>query len=43
MIRGRPSTLSGGQNEVFASRLTGTDAARRTLVNVRTREELKVK
>ena len=25
MIRGEPSTLSGGQTEVFASRLLGTD------------------
>jgi len=43
MIRGGPSTLSGGQTEVFASHLMGTDSAGRALLNVRTREKLKVK
>jgi len=37
----RAEHVSGGQNEVFASRLMGTDNARRTLLNVRTREKLK--
>ena len=40
---GGPSTLSGGQNEVFASRLMGTDSAGRALLNVRKREKLKIK
>lgn len=41
MIRGGPRTLSGGQTEVFASRLMCTNCAGRTLLNVRTREKIK--
>ena len=43
MIRGRPSTLSGGQNKVFADRLMGRYSADRTLLRVKTRERFKVK
>jgi len=43
MIRGGPSTLSGRQTEVIASRLMGTDSVERTLQNVRTRAKLTVK
>ena len=43
MIRGRPSTLSGGRNKVFAGRLMGRDSADRTLLRVKTRERCKVK
>ena len=43
MIRDGPSTLSGGWNEVLASRLMGTDSAERTLRNVRIREKLEVR
>ena len=41
MIRGGPSTLSGGQDEVFASRLMDTDSMGRTLLSARTREGLR--
>ena len=37
-IRGRPSTLSGGQNKLFADRLVDRDSADRTLLRVETRE-----
>ena len=43
MIRGRPSTLSGGENKVFADSLMGGDSADRTLLRVKTRERFKVK
>ena len=43
IIRGGPTTLSCGQAKKFARRLIGTDSAGRTLLNVRTREKLKVK
>ena len=43
MISWGPSTLRGGQSEVFPRRLTGTDSAGRTSLNIRTREKLKVK
>jgi len=43
MIRGRLSTLSGGQNTVFADRLMDRDSAERTLLRVKTRERFKVK
>ena len=43
MIPGGPSTLSGGQKKVFASRLMGTDSVGKALLRVRTRERLKVK
>ena len=43
MIGGRPSTVSGGQNKVFADRLMGRDSAERTLLRVKTRERFKVK
>jgi len=38
MIRGRPSTLSGRQSNVFADCLMGRDSADRTLLRVKTRE-----
>ena len=41
--RGGPSTLSGGQIEVFENRLMGTNGGGTTLLNVKTREKLKVK
>ena len=45
MIHGRPSTLSGGENKVFADRLmlVGRNSADRTLLRVKTRERFKVK
>jgi len=39
----RAEHFSGGRNEVFTSRSIGTDSAGRILLNVRTREKLKVK
>ena len=41
MIRGRPSTLGGGENKVLADRLMGS--VNRTLLRVKTRERFKVK
>ena len=41
--RSGPSTLSGGQSEVFANRLMGTNGGGTTLLNVKTREKFKVK
>jgi len=43
MIRRRLSTLSGGQNKVFADRLMGRDSLDGTLPRVKTRERFKVK
>jgi len=43
MIRGRPSTVSGGENKVFAERLMGRDSAEKTLLREKTRERFKVK
>ena len=39
----RAEHFSGGQSEVFASRLMGTNSARKNLLNVRIREKLRVK
>jgi len=41
MIRGWPSTLSGGWNEVFASRLMGTDGEERTFTERENKREIK--
>ena len=43
MIRGRPSTLIGGQNKVFADCLMDRDSVDRTLLRVKTRARFKVK
>jgi len=43
MIRGRPSSLGGGQNKVFADCLMCRDSAGRNLPRVKTREGFKVK
>ena len=43
MIRGRQSTLSSGQNKVFADRLMDRDSAEGTLLRVKTGERFKVK
>ena len=41
MIRGWPSTLSSGQNEVFSNRLKGTDSAGRTFTERENKREIK--
>jgi len=43
MIRRRPSTLSGGQDKVFANSLMGRDSANMTSLRVKTRERFKVR
>ena len=43
MIRGRPSTLSGGQDKVFGNRLMGRDSGDRNLLRAKTIERFKVR
>jgi len=40
MIRGRPSTLSGGQNKLFADCLVGRDSADGALLRVKNKREI---